>query len=117
MRFVQTIVTALLVVSFLPWCGLAAASATLVDVDDPSFLSGASPVVQAVYVTETRFDTARHGKGVTVLPQVHCGVNAPLPSDPDDIEFFASTLHLVAGCAVLVPRAAQAPPTSPPRAA
>ena len=115
MHILKTFVTALLLISFLPWCGLAAASATTGDIDGNAYFSNEATIVQKIGVTEASFIAPLKNKRIAVLQQAHCGAKAPFPSGTDDLLFFPQNVKLVFVNQNYIPRYAQAPPTSPPR--
>jgi hypothetical protein len=115
MHTLKTILTALLLISILPWCNLAAASALPTDIDGDAYFSQEANIIQEADVAEASFITPLKNKRIAAFQQAQCGANAPFLSGTDHLILSSRNVQLVFGDRNFVPRCAQAPPTSPPR--
>jgi len=117
MQPLKKILTALLLISILPWCSLAAASAATSDSDREgnAYFSDDAARAQRADPVETNLTAPRKSKPIAVLQQYQCGANAPLLSEADHSLFSSGTVHWVLENPNFTPHGAQAPPTSPPR--
>lgn len=115
MHFLKTITTVILLISILPLCGLAAASAAARDVDGNIYFSDETATLQQADGAETGVTTPAKNKRIAILQPAQCGANALLVSDTDAPLFSSRNVQLLFGSKNFILRSAQAPPTSPPR--
>ena len=105
--------TTLMLVSILPWCALATASAATRDSD--MYVSDEAVVAQDANVTEASTKAPLKKKRIAVLQQSQCGAHAPMLSGIDSVLFFPRNGQSIFTNPNFTERCAQAPPTSPPR--
>lgn len=115
MQSIKIIIAALALVSILPLCKLAAASAATGDIDAVAYIQDKQIAAQAADVTGPGFTAPLKKKRTAILQQVQCSADAPMLSGTNQVLFFPRNGQSVYANRNFIQRCAQAPPTSPPR--
>lgn len=115
MHLIRSLLTAFVLVSLLPWCGITAASAQPADVVNVMEDLQGTDGVNAAHVGDASISAPPKTKRLAVLQQMRCSADAPVVSGIDRNPVAPKDLQLPAGNPRLIQRCAPAPPTSPPR--
>ncbi len=115
MHFVKSIMTALVLVSFLPWCGISVASAATANVESDAQVLNETVLESEAGATDATFTAPSKKKRLAVFQQVRCSADAPVLSGIDQFLSVPKNVQTVFSNPRLIQRCAQAPPTSPPR--
>lgn len=117
MQSLKTFLTVLLLVSILPLCNLAAASASAATGggDGRAYVLDDAALALATGINETQFAAPLKSKRVAVLQQGSCGAQALCPSGADALVLPSGAEPWAAEHLDVTMRDGPAPPTSPPR--